>query len=154
MRRFAFALSWSLLSSVGPSVASAQPHADAGVGASSVAWRLTSEPATATITMSQRRGFRLWMEARNAGPRTADTERDRVEWSLNGERSMMLDLAWGNGAREHAWYALPPGGHVREARDMGEHLFPAPGSYELAMRLDGRVVARLRVRVVADPAAR
>jgi hypothetical protein len=58
-------------------------------------------------------------------------------------------MAFGNGGRVRDWGALAPGATVREARDMGESLFPAPGEYELAMRREGRVVASLRVRVVA-----
>lgn len=151
MRHTALALSLSLLSPLAPHAAQAQPRApgDAGTAAPSIAWRLTSEPAVATITMGQRRTFRVWMEAHNVGPRTVDTQRDQVEWLLNGERSMTADMAWGNGVRVPTWYALPSGAHVREARDMAEHLFPSPGSYELVMRLAGRDVARLRVRVVA-----
>lgn len=152
MRHHALALSLSLVSPLAPHAAHADPAApgDAGSAAPSIAWRLTSEPAAATITMAQRRSFRLWMEARNTGSRTVDTGRDQVEWFLNGQASMTADMAWGNGVRELTWSALPPGARVREARDMAEHLFPSPGSYELVMRLAGRDVARLRVQVVAD----
>lgn len=142
-----------LLHAACPAPASSHPHDrpdDAGAGAWPIAWRLTAEPATATITMAQRRTFRIWMEARNVGGRVEDTRRDALEWLLNGQPSRTAAMAFGNGGREAAWGALPPGTTVREARDMGESLFPAPGSYELVVRRGGREVARLRVRVVGD----
>ena len=43
-----------------------------------ITWQLTSEPASARITMAQRGRFRLWMLARNIGRRTLDTQRDQL----------------------------------------------------------------------------
>jgi hypothetical protein len=114
-----------------------------------IEWSLTTVPATATITMAQRRRFRLWLVARNVGASVADTQRDALEWTVNGQPSMALSMAFGNGVRENRWSALAPRDTVREARDMGESLFERPGVYIIALRAAGREAARITVRVRA-----
>lgn len=112
-----------------------------------ITWQLTSEPASARITMAQRGRFRLWMLARNIGRRTLDTQRDQLQWFVNGEASMSLSMAFGNGARDPRWSGLPAGTSVREAREMGESLFPRAGRYAITVNQGGREVARLVVTV-------
>jgi hypothetical protein len=115
-------------------------------------WELTAP--TTTLPMADRGGFELWIVARNASTRPADTRRDGLEYTVNGHPSLMLSMAFGNGLREARWTALPPGETLREARGgptepgIGQGLFPAPGDYDLALRQDRRVVAALHVRVV------
>jgi hypothetical protein len=116
-----------------------------------IVWKLAT-PGT-TLPFSARGTFELWIVARNAGAATADTRRDALEFLVAGQPSMMLAMAFGNGAREQRWAALSPGDSVQEARGsasdpaFGTELFPSPGAYDFALRQDGRVVASLRVHV-------
>jgi archaellum component FlaG (FlaF/FlaG flagellin family) len=112
-----------------------------------ITWELTSEPSSARITMAQRGRFRLWLLARNIGRRTVDTQRDQLQWFINGEASMSLSMAFGNGVRDPRWSGLPAGTSVREARAMGETLFPRAGRYAITANQGGREVARLVVTV-------
>lgn len=119
-----------------------------------IEWQLTGAPAT-TLSMADRGTFELWIVAHNTGTVTADTQRHRLTFQVNGNGSLSLSMAFGNGARERRWNALAPGDTVREARGgstdpvFGEELFPSPGDYELAMLQGGRTVATLNVRIVA-----
>jgi len=60
------------------------------------------------------------------------------ELTVNGEPSMVWNLAIGNGAREPSWYSLPPGKTATMSWPLGEDLFPKPGDYHLVMTLDGQ----------------
>jgi len=143
-------------------VASAAPTGDnrdgsvaeaaAAAATATIAWDLTAEPSTA-FPMRKRGEFELWIVARNDAPTIADTERNALRYEVNGQDSMMLTMAFDNGARDRRWRALPPGETLREARGgsgdptFGQELFPAPGDYHLRLRRDGQVVAGLDVRV-------
>jgi hypothetical protein len=147
-----------------PSIAAASPTATPSTSASAavaapgapsadlVVWQLGADPGT-TLPMSARGGFALSIVARNDGPRAVDTRRDRLAFLVNGRPSMMLSMAFGNGARERRWSALAPGDTVREARgtsadpSFGAALFPAPGDYAIAIEQDGRPVAHVQVRI-------
>lgn len=110
-------------------------------------WSLECTPATGSLTMAQRRGFRLWLVAHNAGSAPIDTHRDTLEWLVNGRPSMELSMAFGNGVREQLWSSLPAGRTVREAREGGSWLLPRPGQYVFSIRMNGREVARRVVTV-------
>jgi hypothetical protein len=116
-----------------------------------IEWQLTV--SSASFPMSASDEFELWIVARNIGQQVADTRRDQLEYLVNGRASLLLPMAFGNGARGERWMALPPGATIREARggpgepSLGRALFPAPGDYDLTLRQDGRTVASVRVRV-------
>lgn len=99
------------------------------------------------LTMSQRASFRLTVAVTNRGRGTADPGRDVLRFRVNGQDSMALDMAFGNGLRSTEWSRLPPGRRVTDARDMGETIFPRPGEYTLELVAGEQVVATLRVRV-------
>ncbi len=124
----------------------------ADVPPAGIAWELTADPST-TLPMAKRGEFVLWIVAHNPSSAVADTERNALSYEVDGVQSMMLAMAFGNGGRARTWSALPPGETLREARGgrtdptFGESLFPRPGDYHLAIRLRGRVVATLDVRI-------
>lgn len=111
-----------------------------------VRWRLRAEPQS--VTMAERDSVRLTIEATNTADAEIDPQRHLGEWRFQGERHMGLAMWFGNGVRVVAWNALPPGQTVTDARSVGEHLFEAPGTYEIAYARDGR---RSTVRVVVTP---
>jgi hypothetical protein len=131
------------------------PASSAPITADPIEWQLTT-PVT-TFPMGDRGAFELWIVAHNAGTPPADTRRNGLEYLVNGQPSRMLAMAFGNGGRERRWAALPPGETVREARggptdpSFGQGLFPAPGDYDFTLQQDGRVVAKLHVRVAPAP---
>jgi hypothetical protein len=132
--------------------ASVAHDADPVPRADPIAWQLAVDPST-TLPMSRRGELALWIVARNSGSHPADTRRDRLEYLVNGQPSMMLAMAFGNGVREGRWSELAPGDTIREARgtsgdpSFGESLFPAPGDYVLELRQDGHPVADLRMQI-------
>jgi hypothetical protein len=121
------------------------PDAPAPVG-----WNLS---ATATyLPMSARAAWRLRIAATNNQALPVDPGRHGLSFTLNGQPSMAAELAFTNGAREHAWVELPPGQTVSDERALGTSLFAAPGTYWIVLLHEGREVARVVVRVVPDPA--
>ena len=136
---------------VAPSAPSSAPPVEAAT--TGIVWALEGKPST-TFPMAKRGEFELWIVAHNLGPDTEDTARNGLRYRVNGQESLMLVMAFNNGARERTWSALPPGQTLREARggttesDVGESLFPTPGAYHLTIEMMGRVVAALDVRVL------
>ena len=119
-------------------------EADPPGSASGLRWMITAHPAQ--LTMAQRATFRLRRTVTNEASEPLDAMHAMASFTLNGEDSMSLDLAFGNGAREMRWSALPPGESAFDEREMGESLFPAPGTYVIAMTVDG-VTSTVEVRV-------
>ena len=109
-------------------------------------WTITAHPAR--LTMAQRARFRLRRSVTNTAREPRDAMRSMAEFTMNGESSMQLNMAFGNGARESIWSELPPGRTVFDEREMGEHLFPAPGTYVIDMTVDGETST---VEVVVRP---
>ena len=119
-----------------------EPHA--AVSATGLRWTITAHPAQ--LTMAERATFRLRRTVTNDANEPLDAMRSMASFTLNGADSMSLDLAFGNGARESRWSALPPGESAFDEREMGDSLFPAPGTYVIAMTVDG-VTSTVEVRV-------
>ena len=90
---------------------------------------------------------RLQVAATNQGDATVNPQRHRLSFFLDGRPCTVADMAFGNGAMEHAWLALAPGETVRDERALGEALFNAPGEYDVGMRYLDVEVANLHVRV-------
>lgn len=109
-------------------------------------WRITAHPAR--ITMAQRGTFRLRRSVTNTAREPRDAMHSMAEFTMNGESSMELNMGFGNGARESIWSELPPGRTVFDEREMGESLFPAPGTYVIEMTVDGETST---VEVVVRP---
>lgn len=122
------------------------PSEPTAAPASSLRWELIARPMR--LRMSQRARFVLRRQVTNTGTTAADAMTRSASFTVNGAPSMDLDMAFGNGARETLWAALPPGRTVFDEREMGESLFPAPGQYTLAMTVDG---ATSTVRVAVGP---
>jgi hypothetical protein len=120
----------------------AEPQA--AVSANGLRWTITAHPAQ--LTMAERATFRLRRTVTNEASEPRDAMRAMASFTFNGEASMSLDMAFGNGAREDRWAALPPGESAFDEREMGESLFPAPGTYVIAMTVDG-VTSTVEVRV-------
>ena len=116
--------------------------ADHIVDDAGIRWRLRAEPAR--VSMAERDSVRLTIEATNTTDAQIDPERHRGQWLFQGEPHMGLMNWFGNGLRPMEWSGLPPGQTVTDAREPGEHLFEAPGEYEVAYARDGR---RTAVRV-------
>lgn len=106
------------------------PAAPAPVAAPPLKWELIALPPK--LTMAERASFRLRRQVTNTGDAPADATAAYASFTLNGERSMGLDLAFGNGGRESRWSALPPGEKASDDRAMGD-LFEAPGDYTITM---------------------
>jgi hypothetical protein len=109
-----------------------------------IQWDLEARPST--VPFARRSTFRLWLVARNVGSTPMDTQRDRLEWFVNGRRSHEIEMAFGNGARTGEWSALAPRATAREARE-GAWLLPSVGTFVFSIRMNGREVAR-RVVIV------
>jgi hypothetical protein len=102
-------------------------EAEPPVSASGLRWTITAHPAQ--LTMAERAAFRLRRTVTNEASEPLDAMHAMASFTLNGEDSMSLDMAFGNGARESRWSELPPGESAFDEREMGESLFPAPGTY-------------------------
>lgn len=109
-----------------------------------IRWRLRAEPTS--TTMADRASVRLTIEATNTTDAEIDPQRHLGQWRFQGEQHMGLTMWFGNGLRVMEWNALPPAQTVTDARDVGEHLFEAPGTYEIAYARDGRA-STVRVTV-------
>lgn len=119
-------------------------EAEPPVSASGLRWTITAHPAQ--LTMAQRAAFRLRRTVTNEASEPLDAMHAMASFTLNGEDSMSLDMAFGNGARESRWSELPPGESAFDEREMGESLFPAPGTYVITMTVHG-VTSTVEVRV-------
>lgn len=109
-----------------------------------IRWKLRAEPTR--TTMADRASVRLTIEATNTTDAEIDPQRHLGQWRFQGEQHMGLTMWFGNGLRVMEWNALPPAQTVTDARDVGEHLFEAPGTYEIAYARDGRT-STVRVTV-------
>jgi hypothetical protein len=108
---------------------------------------LTAEPLR--LTMPGRKNFKISMSATNQGKEVVDPELHRAQLFVNGKRSRVWSLAIGNGRREAAWSALPPGETVSMTwSSMGKSLFPNPGTFDLVLHFQDAERARLRVEVL------
>lgn len=115
------------------------------VSARGLRWQLRALPPR--LSMTDRAAFRLRLEVTNTAAAPLDASDGYATFTRDGQASHALDLAFGNGAREARWAALPPGDTVGDERGMGEELFPAPGTYAIAATVDGvTVTATIEVR--------
>ena len=104
---------------------------------STLAVKLLASPTQ--LTMADRPKFMIGVEVVNNGTTTVDPQLSTgCELTVNGEPSMVWNLAIGNGARDASWYALPPGKTATISWPLGEDLFPKPGDYQLVLTLDGQ----------------
>jgi hypothetical protein len=91
------------------------------------------------LTMADRKKFMIGVEVVNHGATAVDPHLSTgCELTVNGDPSMVWNLAIGNGTREPSWYSLPPGQTATMSWPLGEDLFPRPGDYHLVMTLDGQ----------------
>lgn len=104
---------------------------------STLAVKLLASPTQ--LTMADRPKFMIGVEVVNNGTTTVDPHLSTgCELTVNGEPSMVWNLAIGNGAHDETWYALPPGKTATISWPLGEDLFPKPGDYHLVLTLEGQ----------------
>lgn len=111
-------------------------------------WMLT--PSESAIKMADRAKFRLTIAVTNTRNFVTDPERGSVSFKVNGQPAPAVDLAFQNGTQTPDWKELPPNNTATDARDIGEALFPAPGTYVIELVVDGDSVAQVSVTVSAQ----
>ena len=98
--------------------------------------RLLVEPTR--LRMSERDRFRVGIVATNTTRAAIDPQLYAARLLVNGEPSAAFDLALGNGVMPAGWDVLPAGATTPAVEwGLGEALFPDPGEYLLALRLEG-----------------
>jgi hypothetical protein len=142
MRAFVTLLLVAACGSGPKTVKTAQPEPVAVEGP--IVWSLEVVPPT--FALAEQGRVSIWIQATNRGAETLDTERSD-SFTLDGEDSMELNMAFGNGGREARWRALPTGDTIREQR-IGLELFTSAGDHVIALvGPDGRERARVTVTV-------
>lgn len=112
-----------------------------------IEWRL--DASATLLEMEDRADWELRTFATNRGTEPVDVLDSGVaSFTVNGEPSMTLAMAFSNGISPTSWEALPPGGTADPARSgFGEELFPEPGTYEIVMT-HGNAVVGIEIEVV------
>jgi hypothetical protein len=96
--------------------------------------RLLVEPTR--LRMDERDGFRLGLVATNVTDSAIDPQLFAARLFVNGEPSPAFDLAL-NGVMPARWDRLEPGEATPPVEwRLGGALFPEPGEYRLALRLE------------------
>jgi hypothetical protein len=115
-------------------------------------WSLAA--SATTITMAERASWELRTLATNRGTEPVDVlEAGFSSFTVNGEPSITLSMAFGNGISPVSWSELPPGETADPARSgFGEDLFPAPGDYEIVMT-HGNALVGITIHVTGAAAA-
>ncbi len=89
-------------------------------------WTIEVEPDP--MRMDQRSECRVRLSVTNTGTEAAGPPLPHG-LTVNGQPSMVLTMAFGNGAMGPRWMSLPPGETVSTERAGCEHYFEAPGEY-------------------------
>jgi hypothetical protein len=97
--------------------------------------RLEITTTAMTLPMSGRDAFEIGLRATNQSSAELEPRLDLADLTVNGESSMDWRMALGNGGRTPEWTHLPAGKTVELAWPLGNELFPAPGTYKLALTL-------------------
>jgi len=124
-----------------PDAAAAPAPAAAAPG---ITWAIEVSPAR--VSMAHRDKVRVTIRATNTTSAVRDPQRDPLDVLVDGKSSMELSMAFGNGGRERAWSAIPPGRTVEDARS-GMELVDAPGDHVIAIVHDGHELARTVLHV-------
>jgi hypothetical protein len=111
---------------------------------SQITWTL--EVAPASVTMAKRSSVTVRIAATNRGTAAVEPARDPLDFTIDGQDSFELNLAFGNGARGPEWESLPPGATARDAR-RGMQLVETPGEHVLVMSHAGVELGRATLRV-------
>ena len=85
--------------------------------------------------------------ATNRSSAPIDAKAYNLEYFIDGESSMTLGMAFGNGGFDSIWMNLPPGKTVTDERVGMADLVAAPGDHVFAIRHLDREVARATLRV-------
>jgi hypothetical protein len=130
---------------VGPSAAPDEPPTDEVEEAApgSLAWTLTVEPST--FTFAEIDEVRLHIEVRNTGTATVKPLHP-WDFRVDGEPSMALSLAFGNGVRPQNWQALPPGESAVDER-IGVAFVDATGEHVVSVHDGDLELARVVIHV-------
>ncbi|MBK9032584.1 MAG: hypothetical protein IPL61_14940 [Myxococcales bacterium] len=109
-----------------------------------ITWTLTVTPATVALARTATVDVRI--AATNHAPVALSPARDPLEFTIDGQPSMELAMAFGNGGRGGEWTLLPAGATARDRR-VGMELVTTPGVHVLAIAHNGRELARATLRV-------
>jgi hypothetical protein len=93
--------------------------------------KLVVEPAT--FAMADRPRVNVGFEITNRGASVIDPEPWNTVLLVNGQRSLVWDLAQ-NGAYDDTWIHLPPNQTLSMLKPLAEALFDTPGDYHLLLR--------------------
>jgi hypothetical protein len=107
-------------------------------------WKLTVTPARAKLAGLDQVVVRYAVTNRGVEPINARAY--SLEWFVDGEPSMALGMAFGNGGFENKWLALPPGDTVDDARE-GVAITDAPGEHVITLVHLGRELGRVTLKV-------
>lgn len=99
------------------------------------------------LTMAERSEFMLSLFVHNTGFEAVDPEASGGRWTVNGEPSIVIDLAFSNGVQPAGWSELRPDRRAHDDRQLGESLFEAPGEYEIRYQREDGTDAGVRVVV-------
>lgn len=87
--------------------------------------------------MDERERFRVGLVAVNTSDEAIDPQLFGARLLVDGEPSPAFDLATGNGVMPTGWDVLPAGAETPPVvYPLGPALFPEPGDYRLALRLE------------------
>jgi hypothetical protein len=107
-------------------------------------WRLDVTPNP--MRMAQRRSCLVRVSVTNEGPRAVEPQLHLAQFTLDGQLSMGLSLAFSNGVMDRGWSSIPPGETATTERALCETLFPTPGVYRIGLR-QGAQTSTVVVRV-------
>lgn len=107
---------------------------EAEAAPSHLRWELIAEPTPLSMRHLDR--FLLRVVATNEGAATESPLSHALSFTVNGESSMIADMAFMNGVSPMTWSALPPGESEQTERALGD-LFSAPGTYEISVTVEG-----------------
>ena len=121
-------------------VAKEDPPQTAGL-----AWTIETQPAR--VTKAQLEELRIRITVTNNGTAPADATRHPLHFTVDGEPSTSLSLAFGNGGRSAVWKALPPGESIHDDR-VGVSFVDVPGEHVIAISDGTTELARTTVELV------
>jgi len=109
-----------------------------------IVWSIDCAPST--VAMASRASVMITIHATNTTSAVRDPERDPLEFTVDGVSSMELSMAFGNGGRDAAWEAIPPGATEVDQRE-GMEIAASPGDHVIVMSHAGRELARTTLHI-------
>lgn len=123
-----------------------EDDAEAAPVASGLAWTIAAEPQRTKLAKLD--DLRLRITVTNEGDAVANPLATVLHFSVDGEPSISLSLAFGNGAHGKEWTALEPGKSAESSR-IGVEFVDAPGDHVIVISDGTTELARTTVHL--DP---